>query len=354
MNDDRSDALREAVIGACEKRAPLCIRGGGSKNFYGRTPQGELLDVAHHRGIISYEPTELTITARCGTTLATIEKTLAANNQMLAFEPPSYAPSATIGGTVATALAGPRRPYAGSVRDFLLGIRCINGEGKLLRFGGEVMKNVAGFDTFRLMAGAMGTLGVLLEVTFKVLPKPAHARTLIFECDVAQAIALMNRWAGRALPLSATAFDGKHLYARIEGSSAALDAAERVLGGEIDAHGEEFWTSVREQQHAWFQRLDGPLWRISVPSATPPLPIVGSWFIEWGGAQRWLRTALAPKFIREMCARSGGHATLFRSGDHSGSVFQPLTPALLRIHRNLKQAFDPHGILNPQRMYRDI
>lgn len=354
MDADLSDALREAVIGAHERRTPLCIRGGGSKAFYGRSPQGEALEVSAHRGIVTYEPTELIITARCGTTLASIEKALAAQNQMLAFEPPSYTPAATVGGIVATGLAGPRRAYAGGVRDFLLGVRCISGEGKLLRFGGEVVKNVAGFDTFRLMAGAMGTLGVLLEATFKILPRPRCQNTLVFECEAAEAITLMNRWGGRALPLGATAFDGKHLYARLEGSEAAVEAARRTLGGELDPQGAEFWAAVREQHHPWFLRADGPLWRVSVPPATPPLPIVGNWFIEWGGAQRWLRTALAPKFIREMCARSGGHATLFRGGDRDGSVFHPLPPALLRIHRNLKQAFDPHGILNPQRMYRDI
>lgn len=353
MDGDCSEALREAVIAAGERRASLCIRGGGSKAFYGRRAQGEPLPVAAHRGIVRYEPAELTLTARCGTTVAAAEEALAGQGQMLPFEPPRFSPAATLGGTVACGLAGPRRAYAGAVRDFLLGVRCISGEGRLLRFGGEVMKNVAGFDAFRLMAGAMGTLGVLLELTFKVLPRPEWELTLVFECDAATAIAAMTGWASRPLPLGATAFDGERLYLRLEGSEAAVAAAHRMIGGETEPQGAAFWAAVRDHRHPWF-RAEGALWRISLPPAAPPLPIVGEWFIEWGGAQRWLRTALAPKFIREMSARNGGHATLFRGGDRDGSVFHPLSPAVLEAHRRLKQAFDPRGILNPQRMYKDF
>jgi glycolate oxidase FAD binding subunit len=353
MDGDHSEALQAAVIAARDRRTPLCIRGGDSKAFYGRQPLGEPLRTAMHRGIVDYEPVELTLKARCGTPLVVVEETLAAQGQMLAFEPPHFSPAATVGGTVACAIAGPRRASAGAVRDFMLGVRCISGEGKLLNFGGAVMKNVAGFDAFRPMAGALGTLAVLLDVTFKVLPRPEHSLTLGFECDAARAVAAMNAWSSRSLPVSATAFDGRVLHVRLEGGEKAVAVAAAALGGETGPRGAEFWHAVREHRHPYFQQ-SGALWRISVPPATPPLPIVGEWFIEWGGAQRWLRTALAPKFIREMCARCGGHATLFRGGDRDGSVFHPLAPSLLALHRRLKQAFDPYGILNPQRMYRDF
>lgn len=353
MDADRSDALQEAVRTAWERRTPLRIRGGDSKGFYGRAASGEPLDVAGHRGVLRYEPSELILTARAGTPLDEVEETLRASGQMLPFEPPRYAPGATLGGTVACALAGPRRPYAGAVRDFLLGVRCINGEGKRVRFGGEVVKNVAGFDGFRLMAGALGTLGVLLELSFKVLPRPAHERTLVFERDAGAAIADMNRWARRPLPLGATAHDGRHLRVRLEGSEAGVEAAAAELGGDTDPDGAAFWESVREHGHPWFAGTE-PLWRLALPPATPPLPIVGTWFIEWGGGQRWLRTMLAPKFIREMAARSGGHACLFRGGARDGEVFHPLPDALMDVHRRLKSAFDPRGILNPRRMYREI
>lgn len=353
MDQDIGEELRETVRQAFEKRIPLCIRGGDSKAFYGRIARGEPLAVGRHRGIVDYEPTELTITARCGTPLAEIESVLAANGQMLAFEPPRYASAATVGGAVACGLAGPRRMHAGSVRDFLLGVRCISGEGRSLRFGGAVMKNVAGFDAFRPMAGAMGTLGVLLEATFKVLPQPTHQRTLAFECDAAQGITTMNAWASRALPLSATAWHEGRLLARLEGSEEAVNAGRIELGGDVVADGETFWRELRDHRHRWFE-MPGMLWRIALPPATAPLPIVGEWFIEWNGAQRWLRTALAPKFVREMCARHRGHAAMFRGGDREASVFHPLPAPLLQLQRRLKEAFDPRAILNPQRLHREF
>ncbi|MDX9739801.1 MAG: glycolate oxidase subunit GlcE [Gammaproteobacteria bacterium] len=353
MDRDLGEHLCQTVRQACETRTPLCIRGGGSKSFYGRTARGEPLGVADHRGIVAYEPTELTITVRCGTPLDEVEAMLTARNQMLAFEPPRHASAATIGGTIACGLSGPRRMYAGSVRDSLLGLRCISGEGRILRFGGAVMKNVAGFDAFRLMAGAMGTLGVLLDATFKVLPRPEHQETRVFECDSTQAIATMNAWASRPLPVSATAWHDGRLYARLEGSADAVNAARRELGGDALDEAQGFWRGLRDHRQSWLSQPD-MLWRIALPPATPPLPIVGEWLIEWGGAQRWLRTAMAPKFVREMCARQRGHATVFRGGDREGSVFHPLPVPVMQLHRRLKEAFDPRGILNPQRLYREL
>lgn len=350
MDADLATALQEQVRAAYKQRTRLCIRGGGSKDFYGRSASGEPLDVAGHRGIVHYEPAELVLTARGGTPLKEIESTLAREGQMLAFEPPHLGPCATLGGTIACGLAGPRRAYAGAARDAVLGVRCISGEGKPLRFGGEVVKNVAGFDAFRLMTGAMGSLGVLLDVSLRVVPRPERELTLGFERDSATAIEEMTRWSSRALPLTATAHDGERLYARLEGTEPGVDAARHALGGEPVKDGPRLWEALREQQHPFFSG-DEPLWRLSVPPASPASTVVGRWLVEWGGAQRWLKTALPPKIIRETAARAGGHATLFRGGDREGSVFHPLPAPLLRMHKELKTAFDPRGILNPGRMY---
>lgn len=345
--------LQEAVRTAFERRTPLNIRGGDSKRFYGRPARGEPLSVTGHRGVVSYDPAELVITARCGTPLEEIEQCLREHGQMLAFEPPRHAPGATLGGTVACGLSGPRRPYAGAVRDHLLGVRCLSGEGRLLRFGGEVVKNVAGFDAFRLMAGAMGTLGVLLEVSLKVLPRPEHELTLAFECTQQEALTRFLDWGRSPLPVSAGACDGARLYVRLEGSAAGVRHARDTIGGEELPEGPVFWESLRDQHHAFFADNE-PLWRLSLPPAAPPLSIIGRWLCEWGGAQRWLKTALPPKLIRETAARHGGHAQLFRGGDREGTVFHPLSADLLELHKNLKQVFDPRGILNPQRMYREF
>lgn len=350
---DMTPALQEAVRAAHERRTPLAIVGGGSKRFYGRPLRGEPLPVGGHRGIVNYEPAELVVTARAGTPLRDIERCLHEHGQMLAFEPPHFGTGATLGGTVACGLAGPRRPHAGAVRDHLLGVRCLSGDGRPLRFGGEVVKNVAGFDAFRLMAGALGTLGVLLEASLKVLPRPECALTLAFEGSSAEALERFVAWNRTALPISATAWDGARFYLRLEGSAAGIESARRALGGEELAEGAGFWTALREQRHPYFGDNE-PLWRLSLPPAAPPLAIVGRWLYEWGGAQRWLKTALPPKLIRETAARHGGHAQLFRGGEREGAVFHPLPPALLELHKNLKQVFDPRGILNAQRMYRDF
>jgi len=350
---DKTRELQEAVRAAYERRTPLAIQGGGSKRFYGRPARGEPLPIPGHRGIVNYEPAELMITARCGTPLEDIERCLHEHGQMLAFEPPHYGPGATLGGTVACGLSGPRRPHTGAVRDHLLGVRCLSGEGRLLRFGGEVVKNVAGFDAFRLMAGAMGTLGVLLEVSLKVLPRPERDLTLVFECTPQEALTRFIDWGRSPLPVSAGACDGTRLHLRLEGSAAGVKLAHDRVGGEVLPQGAAFWESLREQRHPYFADNE-PLWRLSLPPAAPLLPIIGRWFYEWGGAQRWLKTALPPKLIRETAARHGGHAQLFRGGDREGAVFHPLPADLLELHKNLKQVFDPRGILNPQRMYREF
>jgi glycolate oxidase FAD binding subunit len=377
---DVIDQLAATIRDAAGKKRPLCVRGGGTKDFYGGEARGDILDVTSCSGIVEYEPTELVITARAGTPLAEIESALHEHGQMLAFEPPhfGYVPSplppvppgvdegnvvpaapekriATLGGCVAAGLSGPRRAYAGAARDFVLGVRLLDGKGDDLRFGGQVMKNVAGYDVSRLMAGALGTLGVLLEASLKVLPAPAMEATVRLACAEEEAIALMNEWAGKPLPVTATVFLGNDLSVRLSGARTAVEAAIRKIGGtNVDpAQAERFWVDIREQIAPYF--ADGlPLWRLAVKSATPRLDLPGKQLIEWGGALRWLRSDADAAGVRAAAKAAGGHATLFRGGDKSGGVFQPLSEGLMKIHRRLKATFDPAGILNPGRMYPDF
>jgi glycolate oxidase FAD binding subunit len=379
------DRIRAAYVAA----APLVIRGGGSKGFYGNAAQGEILDTRGLQGVVDYQPKELVLVARAGTPLADIETLLAEYNQMLAFEPPHFAcphPNprqsgwaqphpprplageggvreageganpepkpvyATLGGCVASGLSGPRRPYTGSVRDYVLGVRMIDGTGETLRFGGQVMKNVAGYDVSRLMVGALGTLGLLTEVSLKVLPKPAAELSLQFEMDEASAIAAMNRWAGQPLPLSATSWHAGLLTLRLSGAASAVAAARAKLGGAELHDAAAFWQRLREQTTPFFDKR--PLWRLAVKSTVGPLQLGDAQWIEWGGATRWLASDLPAAALRERAHGCGGHATLFRG--ETGTRFHPLPPALLTLHKNLKLRFDPKGIFNRGRLYPDF
>jgi glycolate oxidase FAD binding subunit len=330
-------------------QGPVSIRAGGSKDWYGEIPSGEVLDVSANHGIVSYEPGELVLTAKCGTPLAEIDALLGQHGQMLAFEPPRFGTASTLGGTLACGFSGPRRPYSGSARDFVLGMEILDGNGQHLRFGGQVIKNVAGYDISRLMVGALGTLGVLLQASLKVLPKPQAEITLQFECGEAEAIRRMNEWAGRPLPLSATAWLSGVLSVRLSGAASSVTAAHSRLGGAMHEHGGDFWGGLRDQRAAFF-RDHTPLWRLSLPSTTLPLDLPGKQFIDWGGAVRWLKSPMPAAEIRARATQLGGHATLY-SGDKSAGVFHPLPEALLKYQRRLKQQFDPRGILNPGRMY---
>jgi len=358
MGQDLTRDLQERVRAAAAAATHLNLRGGGSKGFLGRAATGEPLDIGGHAGIVNYQPKELVMTARAGTTLDAIEATLAAHGQQMPFEPPRLGPGATLGGTIACGLSGPARPYAGAARDLVLGTRVLTGRAEVLRFGGEVMKNVAGYDISRLMAGAMGTLGVLLEVSLKVLPRPAAERTQVLEMRQAQAITTMNVWAARPLPITATCWEGGRLLVRLSGAEPSVIQAAAQIGGETLEDGAAFWREqIREQGHPVFAG-DAPLWRLSVPPATPPITLSGvateATLVEWGGAQRWVHANLDPVKVRDAVAALGGHATLFRGGTRTGAVFHPLTPALMRLHRNLKRAFDPQGLLNPGRLYPEL
>jgi glycolate oxidase FAD binding subunit len=345
-------SLSERVREAAARGAPLRLRGGGSKDFYGGEPRGEVLDTRAHAGIVDYEPTELVVTARCGTPLAELEGALAAQGQMLAFEPPHFGAGATLGGCVAAGLSGPRRAAAGALRDFVLGVRVLDGNGRELAFGGRVMKNVAGYDVSRLLAGSLGVLGLILEVSLKVLPRPAAERTLRLELPQDKALESLNRWAGMPLPLSASAWRDGELCVRLSGAERAVQAAAQKLGGDAleAAHAERFWSGIREQSDPFFAG-DAPLWRLSLPSAAAPLELAGESLVEWGGALRWLRSRADAATLRAAAAHAGGHATLFRGGDKAAGVFAPLAPALLRLHQELKAAFDPAGVFNPGRLH---
>ncbi|MCW5635026.1 MAG: glycolate oxidase subunit GlcE [Rubrivivax sp.] len=363
--------LVEQVREARACKAPLEIRGGGSKAFYGEPmPEGlAVLGTRELAGISSYEPSELVVTARAGTPLVELEATLAERGQCLAFEPPRFCDglATTVGGMVAAGLAGPARAAVGGVRDFVLGATLLNGRAEVLTFGGQVMKNVAGYDVSRLLAGSLGVLGVLCEVSLKVLPQPPATTTLRFELDEAQALLRLNAWGSEPLPITGSAWWERTLVVRLAGATAAVQAAARKLGGEVIAPplAEAFWRGLRDHRDEFFTsaeaavRGSASLWRLSVPSTAPPLGLPGEQLVEWGGAQRWLCTGAPAQAVRDSAAAVGGHATLFRAAREKGAdkgvaVFAPLAPPLLRIHRELKRAFDPEGVFNPGRMYADL
>jgi glycolate oxidase FAD binding subunit len=347
---DDSGLLLEQVNQALQNTTPLRIQGSNSKAFLGRVTAGEILDTRSHRGIVSYDPTELVITARGGTPLAELSQVLDAAQQMLPCEPPAFGDGATVGGMIACGLSGPRRPWSGSVRDFVLGTRVITGHGKHLRFGGEVMKNVAGYDLSRLMAGSYGTLGVITEVSLKVLPKPRKALSISLEMDSDRALMRLGEWGQQPLPISAACHDGQRLHLRLEGGEGSVAAAHDRLGGELlDA---SFWADLNEQRLSFFDE-DQPLWRLSLPNNTPKLSLPGRQLIDWGGAQRWLKSDADAAFIRQVVAEVGGHVTCYSHG-LTDSPFQPLPGALMRLHQNLKKQLDPRGIFNPGRLYAEL
>lgn len=347
---DVSTTLLEQVQHAIASKSPMNICGGSSKTFMGRTPTGEALHIGEHSGIVSYHPVELVLTARAGTPLVELEQALAANHQCLSFEPPLYGGAATIGGTLSTHLSGPGRPWSGSVRDMVLGTRLINGKGEHLRFGGQVMKNVAGYDVSRTLAGAMGTLGVITEVTLKVMPKPDCTATLAFEMGADEAITKMNQLAAQPRPLSGAFWLDGRMFLRLSGAQGAVSATMKQWGGETLDDTDDLWRNLREQQLAFFNS-ESPLWRFSCkPTAAHQLNDA-QWLVDWGGAQRWLKAELDRETADAIATQCSGQASLFQGGDRSGEVFATQNAALQTVHKNLKNAFDPHGLFNPGRLY---
>ncbi len=348
-NQDISEALQADVVQAAESGQQLCLQGGRSKDFYGRELIGEPFDLNQHRGIVDYEPTELVVTARGGTPLTEIEAALAAQHQMLPFEPPHFTEASTIGGAIASGLSGPRRPWFGAPRDLLLGIKLLDGRGQILNFGGQVMKNVAGYDLSRLMAGALGTLGILLEVSIKVLPLPPQETTLLFEADAENAHAITQRMCLDAAPISGSCHMDGQLYIRLECDETRVLQLRNRFGGELVEDAEMFWRALRDQQFAFFQ-TDVPLWRLSMPPAAD-FGLPGKQLIEWGGALRWFKGDHSMEAIRSAVSATGGHVTLFRNGDRNGEIFHPLNPTIAFLHQRLKRVFDPKSIFNSGRLY---
>jgi len=350
--DSMDDGARlvAQVQRAIAEHMPLRIRGSDSKHFLGREVQGEELDTRSHRGVVAYDPTELVITARAGTPLVELNAVLDDADQMLPCEPPLFDGKGTLGGAVATGLSGPRRPWAGSMRDFVLGCRVITGDGDLLRFGGQVMKNVAGYDMSRLLAGSFGSLGVLTEVSLKVLPKPRERRSFALTLGADEAMRELSAWRKAALPVSGACYvDGK-LHVRLEGGSGSVKSAvDRIGRDEIDC---AFWDALRDHRLPFFADTR-PLWRLSLPNATPLMQLPGDALLDWAGAQRWLKSDAAAAEIRQLAHAAGGHATCFTPSPDR-EPFQPLAAPLLRYQHQLKRRLDPSGVLNPGRLYADL
>jgi len=347
---DHSEDLAAQVKQALAANTPIRIRGGNSKAFLGRAIEGIELDTRPHRGIVNYDPTELVITARAGTPLTELETALDAAGQMLPFEPPFAEHGATIGGVIAAGISGPRRPWAGAARDFVLGTRVITGHGQHLRFGGEVMKNVAGYDLSRLFAASFGCLGILTEISLKVLPKPRSSMTVSLQMTPQAALEQLAKWGQKPLPISATAHDGEYLYLRLEGGEGSVKQARAYLGGdEADLN---YWQHLNARTLPFFTG-SMPLWRISLPLHTPLFDLPGLQLLDWGGAQRWLKSDACADTIRALVRPCGGHVTCYAQG-MTDTPFEPLPALLLRYHRQLKAKLDPHGIFNPGRMYQDL
>jgi glycolate oxidase FAD binding subunit len=360
--------LIDQVQTAHAERWRLSIRGAGTKAFYGEPePAGlTLLHTTGLRGITAYQPSELVVTALAGTPLQELEATLAEQGQCLAFEPPHFGPpeaqGGTVGGMVAAGLSGPARAAQGSVRDHVLGATLINGRGELLRFGGQVIKNVAGYDVSRLLVGSLGILGVMAEVSLRVVPIAPARATLRLPCDAQQALNQLHQWGGQSLPLNASAWCDGLLTLRLCGAQAAVHSASTRLCaqgaqrvGEPEVH--EFWAALRHQRAAFFVQAEAALaqgmslWRLSLPQTAPPLALAGATLIEWHGGQRWLCTEQAAEPLRQAVAAAGGHATHFKGNQRAAGVFAPLAPPLAQIHHALKTSFDPEGVFNPGRLY---
>lgn len=349
---DQTSQLIEQVRAAADAGRKLAIQGGGTKAFMGRAVDAdqEVLSLAEHSGIVSYQPVELVMTARAGTSLTELKAALDEQNQMLAFEPPVFSDASTLGGTLATNQSGPGRPWWGSVRDHVLGVRLINGKAEHLRFGGQVMKNVAGYDVSRLQAGAFGGLGVMSEISLKVLPKPAMQRTLVTDCSQSEALKLMNQRAGEPKPITAaTWYEGK-LYTRLAGAASAVEAAAKALGGSDLDGAELFWSNLANQQHEFFATQE-PIWRLSINSKTPELNLKGATLIDWGGAQRWYAGDFDWDQMVSIAKHSGGQVSRYRGGNRSAEVLHPQSEAIQALQQRLKASFDPAGVFNPGRAY---
>ncbi len=351
---DCSAEMVEAVAESYAKKQSLTITGGGTKtNILGRAidiANAPILNVSAHTGIVDYQPSELVLTARAGTTLSDITAALASEGQMLSFEPPLFDGRATLGGTLAGNLSGPARPWAGAIRDMVLGVQLINGKGELLNFGGQVMKNVAGYDVSRLQAGALGTLGVLSQISLKVLPKPEYSTTLCYQLNARDALEQMNIKSALPKPLSGACWVEGHMFLRLSGAADAVNQTAKLWGGGQLGDDAPVWRQLREMTHPFFHGNDA-LWRFSQRPTSPVQEQFGDTLIDWSGAQRWVRGEHPREALERAAEEAGGHVSLFRGGDRRSEVKHNASKLEQRLHQRLKYAFDPAGILNPGRMY---
>ena len=360
---DSIEQIQSAVHSAKSENRQLAVVGGGSKSFYGREIAGEPLSMSVYSGIIEYQPTELVITAKSGTPIETINRILEENNQKLGFEPPVFGSSSTLGGVIAAGLSGPARPYSGGIQDFVLGVKILSGNGEVLNFGGKVIKNVAGFDVSRLMVGAMGCLGVLLEISLKVVPIPEVEKTVcIVQPEISDAIAMMNSLAARPVPISAAAWVEGMTRIRLSGSEKGVQSALNSICGafspsEQDIEADSFWQGLQNLTHSFFDNQN-MLYRASVKPSTGALYDDQGTLVDWGGAVRWYCLANddqnAKNNLSEAVTNAGGHLEIFRNGDRSREVMAPVKPPIMQLQKRLKAMFDPGRILNPGRMYQEL
>ena len=356
--------LKNQILQAGLEKNILRITGSGSKDWYGNNLKGTPLLTKEYQGIINYQPDELVITVRSGTSVKEVEETLAKNNQQFAFEPPHFK-DATIGGMVCSGLAGPGRAAVGGLRDFVLGANIMDGQGQIMSFGGTVMKNVAGYDVSRLLPGSLGTLALLLDVSIKVLPKPAASATLQVSMQQANAIALINQLASQPWPINASCWIGETmgtLYIRLNGAKAAVQTAitafHKEYGMQLISNDEadHFCMSIRDQQHPWFEKnSEKPLWRLAVSPTNPPLQLTGETLLEWHGGQRWYRGNITNQEIKTIARLNGGHAHVFKASNKTVDMFSslkdnPLTAALAPIEQRLRKSFDPQGVFATERL----
>ncbi|MEH6589533.1 MAG: glycolate oxidase subunit GlcE [Halioglobus sp.] len=348
---DLSGQFIDRVAAARAAGTPLYIEAGGSKrHLAGRSCDAPVLNVSGHRGIVDLQPSELVVTARAGTPLTELAAELGEHRLELAFEPPLFSGNATVGGTLACNFSGPARPWQGSIRDAVLGVQLINGKAELLNFGGKVMKNVAGYDVSRLQAGALGTLGLLSEITLKVMPQAEARRTLAFEVSGADAISIMNNKAALPGPLNGACWVEGRLLLRLSGAEAAVTATAREWGGDVVPDGDDEWAALKELTLPFFNS-DAPLWRASIRANAPFATLPTAQLIDWGGAQRWLRGEQDATTLQSQAQQAGGHISLFRGGNRTDEVRQPLNTIEKKLTKRLKDAFDPDGIFNPGRLY---
>ena len=350
---DQTEQLLQRVNQATSHKTPLAITGGGTKTHLGGVAVGTTFDIAEHSGIISYEPTELVVTVRAGTTMTALTSALAAEGQCLPFEPPLTTDS-TIGGVLACGLSGPARPFTGSARDYVLGMRIINGLGQNLSFGGEVMKNVAGYDVSRLQVGAFGTLGVLLDTSMKVLPLPEATLSIQRDAQSTADLSELINLARKPLPITGLYRWNDVDTIRLAGSETAVNAAAKQIGGEVLADGDDHWAALRDLDHPFFKSDSHTLWRLSVPAHAAIGSLPGDVLYDWAGAQRWLQTIVKPEEVFRAARALGGHATCYALDDSTNAGFQPLEPGIASLHRRLRDSFDPSRIFNPGRFHPEV